>query len=435
MTREQVHDLWPLGLMRQRAGAAPPDVEVVRPARVEDVREAMRSGRVVVPAGARSGVCGALAPGPDDLVLDLTGLVEIEIDAPNLSVRAGAGVNGMELERRLNDEGLTLGHFPSSLPATSVGGLLSTRSSGQQSTWAGSVEDMLMGLRVVLPDGRLVEGGIHPRSAVPDLAQLFLGAEGALGVVVEAVLRVRRLPEHTVGRGWRMPSVAAGLDAVREVMQLGLKPLVLRLYDPEDSLFQGLDDGCLLVGAAAGPAPVAEAEAAVMAGVVAGAGGEPLGEDPWERWLRHRFDLSADRLRDMLEGDGAFMDTIEVAASWTALPRVYEEIKAALGRHGLAMCHFSHAYPQGCCAYFTFAGSADDEAGAERAYTEAWRSAMESALAGGATITHHHGVGQARSPWVRRELSGWWHVWELVRGALDPEARMNPHALGGGGNR
>src|SRR5207302_1375853 len=229
-------------------------------------------------------------------------------------------------------------------------------------------------------------------AAGPPLHLLFVGAEGALGVVLEAVLRVRRRPEATVGRGWRLRDVSAGLDVLREAMQGDLRPLVLRLYDAADSAFQGLDGGCLLVGATAGPRAVAEAEAAVLAELAAAAGAEPLGEAPWERWLAHRFDLSADRLRDFLRPPGAFLDTIELASTWTSLPALYEEVRDHLAAAGMALCHFSHAYAQGCCAYFTFAGSASDEAAAEAAYLAAWRGAMEIALRHGATISLHHGV-------------------------------------------
>jgi alkyldihydroxyacetonephosphate synthase len=433
--RRAVHDLWPLGLLRTRAGETPPPVDVLVPESVDDVVEALRGGlsgdRRVVPAGGLSGVCGAVAPGPDDLVLDLTALTRIEIDEPNLMVRAQAGVNGLELERELNERGLTLGHYPASLPVASVGGLVSTRSSGQQSTRYGSVEDMVIGLTAVLPGGRLLTSRPHPRSALPALHQLFLGAEGGLGVIVEAVLRAHRLPELVVGRGWKLPSVESGLEAMRETIQRGLRPLVLRLYDPEDTLFQGLDEGCLLVGAAAGPEPLARAEAALLADLVRERGGEDLGEEPWRRWERHRFDLSADRLRDVLEPAGAFTDTVDVAAAWTDLPGLYGEVKAHLGAIGLAMCHFSHADGQGCCAYFTFAGHAASEDEARAAYEDAWRGAIEATLRRGGTIAHHHGVGQVRRPWVRQELGSWWQVWELVREALDPGGQMNPHALGG----
>jgi alkyldihydroxyacetonephosphate synthase len=172
----------------------------------------------------------------------------------------------------------------------------------------------------------------------------------------------------------------------------------------------------------------------VLAELVEAGGGEPLGDQPWERWLRHRFDLSADRLRDLLQPPGSFVDTIELAATWTELPALYEDVRDHLAATaGLALCHFSHAYAQGCCAYFTFAGSGADEPAAEAIYREAWRGAMEIALRRGATISHHHGVGQVRAPWIRAELGGWWDVWARIRRALDPGDALNPHGMGGGG--
>lgn len=432
--RTVAHDLWPLGLMRARAGTEAPAVEVARPASFEDVAGLLSSSRRLVPMGGGSGVCGAVWPAAGDLVLDMGALAHVDIDETNLIVRAGAGVNGLALEQRLNDRGLTLGHFPSSLPVATIGGLVSTRSSGQESSRHGSVEDMVLGLTVALENGTIVEARAHPRSAAgPSLHQLFIGAEGALGVVLEAVLRVHRLPETVVGRGWRLPAVGPGLEAMREVMQHDLRPLVLRLYDPEDSAFQGFGGGCLLVAAVAGPTPVAEAEAKLVADLIGASGGQPLGEAPWTHWLAHRFDLSADRLRDFLEPPGAYLDTIEVAAAWSALQGLYEETKANLASEAeLALCHFSHPCAQGCCAYFTFAGSAPDEAAAEAAYLSCWRITMDIALRRRATISHHHGVGQARAPWVRAELDGWWEVWRRVRHALDPSGKLNPNAMGGG---
>ncbi|HEX4214005.1 MAG TPA: FAD-binding oxidoreductase [Candidatus Dormibacteraeota bacterium] len=429
--RRAVHDAWPEGTMRRRAGQAAPEVEVVRPRSVDEVRDALRSGRRVVPLGGGSGVCGAVAPEPDDLVLDLGDLREIEIDEVDLVCRAQAGVLGLELERRLQERGLTLGHFPSSLPVATVGGMVSTRSCGQESTRHGAIEDLVMGLEVVLPDGTLLEAAAQPRSGLPALHQLFVGAEGGLGVIVSAALRVRRLPERVLGRGWRLPDVHRGLEAMRELTQRDLRPLVLRLYDPEDALFQGQSEGCLLIVAAAGCAGVAEAEAAVIGRTLSGLGAEDLGEEPWNRWLARRFDLSLERLQQMLEPQGSFVDTIEVAARWSALEETYRAIKAHLSGVGLALCHFGHPYGQGACAYFTLAGSADDDEAALAAHSRAWEGTMAIALERGAAISHHHGVGRARARWVEAGLGGWADVWRLVRGALDPEGRMNPGALGG----
>jgi alkyldihydroxyacetonephosphate synthase len=431
MSRGPVRDLWPLAQMRERAGNPGPEVEVVRPESFEAVADLLKSGRRLVPMGGGSGVCGAVAPEAGDLVVDLTALSRCEIDEANMLVRAQAGLNGLELEKQLNGRGLTLGHFPSSLPVATVGGLVSTRSSGQQSTLYGSVEDMVLGVTVALAGGEIVQARAHPRSAAgPALHHLFLGAEGGLGVVLEVVLKVHRLPEAVIGSGWRLASVEEGLPILREILQRGLRPQILRLYDPDDSALQGLEAGCLLIAGSAGAAPLAEAEAALIGRLVPG---EALGPEPWERWLRHRFDLSAERLRELLEPPGAFLDTIELAARWTELAGLYAEVKAHLATvAGLVLCHFSHAYAQGCCAYFTFGGAAPDEIQAQAAYEEAWRGTMEIALRRGATISHHHGVGQARRPWVRVEMGGWWGVWQRVREALDPDGRLNPKAVGGG---
>src|SRR2546421_2456976 len=269
MSPGSVRDLWPLAQMRERAGNTGPEVDVVRPGSVEAVADLLKSGRRLVPMGGGSGVCGAVGPEAGDVVVDLTALSQCEIDEANMLVRAQAGLNGLEVEKQLNGRGLTLGHFPSSLPAASVGGLVSTRSSGQQSTLYGSVEDMVLGLTVALAGGEIVRARAHPRSAAgPALHHLFLGAEGGLGVVLEAVFKVQRLPPTVIGAGWRMATVERGLEIAREIVQGGLRPLVLRLYDLEDSTQQGLDGGCLLLAASAGPTALAEAESALIAELV-----------------------------------------------------------------------------------------------------------------------------------------------------------------------
>jgi alkyldihydroxyacetonephosphate synthase len=438
LDERQVRDHWPLGLMEERAGVERPKVLVARPQGREQViailRWAADNGVAVTPMGGGTGVCGALAPRAEELVLDMAGFDRIlDLDETNLICRCESGVNGLVLEKHLNERGLTLGHFPSSLPGTTIGGLLATRSSGQESSRYGNIEDMVLGLAVVLPDGTFAAPRPGPRSAVgPALHQLWLGSEGGLGVILGAVLRVHRLPELVVGRGYAFADVAAGLEAMRQVMQSGMRPLVMRLYDPEDTAFGGFDvpnDGCLLVIANAGLASVATAEASEVKRIAGGAA--DLGEEPWHRWENHRFSLSADRLKALLDPPGAYLDTIELAAPWTVLPKLHARVKSAIAVGGLALCHFSHAYEQGCCAYFSFGGSADTEAEARAAYGRAWEGAMTAALELGATISHHHGTGQVRARWVADEMGGWMRVWRAVKEGIDPKGTMNPRALGG----
>ncbi len=431
-----VRDLWPLQLIRERADKTPPPVVVVRADGYEQVANLLRwaGGRRVhvVPVGGASAVTGALSPEPGDVALDLRGFNRVlEIDQTNLTVHVQAGAVGLDVEQELNALGLTLGHQPSSLPVSTIGGLIATRSSGQESSRYGNIEDMLLGVTAVLADGTLLRPRVGPRSAVgPALDHLLVGAEGGLAVVLDAVLRVHKQPAAIAGRGYLFETMEAGLEAMRRVMQAQIRPLVLRLYDPEDTLFQGVTEGgCLLVVATCGEPPVAEAEAAAVAGLARNA--RDLGTQPWERWLRHRYDLSAQRLRELLEPAGAFVDTIEIASSWSDLLRVYTEVKQVLAERALALCHFSHAYEQGCCAYFTFAGAAGSEAEAEAAYLACWQGAMDACLRSRATISHHHGVGRGRAAWAREEMGEWWKVWEAVRAALDPERILNPDALGG----
>ena len=433
-----VRDLWPLAIMDERSGNVAPRVLVARPSGREQVTAILRwagANQVrVTPMGGGSGVCGALSPQAGELVLDMGAFDRIlDVDETNLTCRCESGVNGMNLEKHLNERGLTLGHFPSSLPRTTVGGLIATRSSGQESSRYGSVEDMVLSLAVVLPDGSFAAPRPGPRSAVgPALHQLWLGSEGALGVILGAVLRVHRLPESVVGRGFAFADLAKGLEAMRSIMQSGIRPLVMRLYDAEDTAFNGYDlplGGCLLVVATAGLPAVARAEAEAVT-AIAGAV-KDLGEDPWLKWQKHRFDLSAERLKSFLEPAGSYLDTIELAAPWTALPDLHARVKSAIAVGGLALCHFSHAYEQGCCAYFTFGGSEETEQAARSAYMRAWEGAMSAAIELGATISHHHGVGQVRARWVADEMGGWIRVWRSIKESIDPNGVMNPRGVGG----
>lgn len=438
LDEREVRDMWPLGLMQERDGTKRPKVLVARPTGREQVialvRWAGANGVAVTPMGGATGVCGALAPGAGELVLDMGGFDRIlGLDETNLTCTCESGVNGLVLEKYLNERGLTLGHFPSSLPGTTVGGLISTRSSGQESSHYGNIEDMVQGLAVVLPDGTFAAPRPGPRSAVgPALHQLWVGAEGALGVVLGAVLRVHRMPELVIGRGYSFQDLEAGLEAMRAVMQSGIRPLVMRLYDADDTVFNGYDvpaEACVLVVATAGLSEVAKAQADAVRRFAGGA--TDLGEEPWKRWEKHRFSLSAERLKALLEPAGAYVDTIELAAPWTVLPKLHAQVRSAIAIGGLALCHFSHAYEQGCCAYFSFGGSADNEAEARAAYGRAWEGAMRAALDLGATISHHHGTGQVRSRWVADEMGGWMRVWRAIKDGVDPSGTMSPRALGG----
>ena len=238
-------DMWPRLLLAVRDGAAPqhpPDV-VVWPTSVDEIARVVRLARQrrlpIVPYGAGSGVCGGAVPIHGGITIDLKRMDRfLGVDEHDLVCEAEAGLNGERLERELARRGYTLGHFPSSIYCSTLGGWLAARSAGQLSTKYGKIEDMVRGLVAVTGRGEIVETGRHGRSATgPDWTQLLVGSEGTLAVLASARLRVRPAPEMIALRGFEFDGVPEGLEAIRRVLQRGLKPAIVRLYDPFESFF------------------------------------------------------------------------------------------------------------------------------------------------------------------------------------------------------
>jgi len=500
------HDLWPRWLLSvhggQRPSAEPPPAAVVWPesaAEVQAVLKLCREREVpLVPYGAGSGVAGGAVGPAGSLVLDTKRMRGVEVDATRGVVTFEPGILGWHLEEKLNDKGLTLGHFPSSIMCSTAGGWLATRGAGQMSTKYGKIEDMVQSLELVTGAGERLRVHNGDRGGA-DWVQLVTGSEGTLGVITRATCAVRRMPQSRRMRGYSFPTVEAACYAVQHLLQLGLRPSVVRLYDELDTLISGLSrssshkhDGggkkaggvvinellellqadarrlrgrverwlvqtllaepralarlvdrlldrlaadCLLVLGFEGDPSITLAEEACARDQMARCGGRDLGEEPGERWLRHRYNVSFKMPRVFRAG--AFTDTIEVASTWDRLPALYHKVRAALAPHALCMAHFSHAYVDGCSIYFTVLGrrtaepsqSAEENriaiAEDERRYDALWRTAMEAALAAGATISHHHGVGRLKAPFMAGEHAGSLAILSALRSACDPQNICN----------
>jgi alkyldihydroxyacetonephosphate synthase len=433
------YDAWPVAAKWKGQGKLPyrPQV-VVRPASPQQVSQVLHwasQQRVpVTPWGLGSSVTGAPLALHGGISLDLAGMNRIlALDEANLLVKVQAGKLGSELEQDLNQRGYTLNHSPQSLDRSTVGGWVSTRATGQFSSRWGGIEDLALALTVVLPGGEIVETLQAPRGAVgPDLRQVFIGAEGTLGVVVEVTLKIFPLPERRIFQTLAFAGIEAGLDAMRGMMRAGLRPFLLRFYDPDEARHAMQNPhftGCAMFLGCEGLAGVAQAEYQACLELCAALGGQALGPEPALAWMERRFDFST--VENRLALPGGLAETIEVAHFWDGILDTYQALKTGLAPYaGEVLGHFSHAYPQGTSLYVILLGQAADDAQAEARLLQVWQTAMQIALEKGAVISHHHGIGIARMAYLRPELGSAMQVLERIKQALDPAGIMNPGKLG-----
>jgi alkyldihydroxyacetonephosphate synthase len=344
-------------------------------------------------------------------------------------------------ERLLGERGLTLGHYPQSYEWASIGGFAAPRSSGQASAGYGRFDERVVGLRIATPRGT-VELGRAPKSAAgPDLRQLFLGSEGAFGVITAVRVEVRPTPAAKVYDGWRFGSFTEGADALRRLIQDGPVPTVLRLSDEAETALNlarpqefgaGGVGGCLGIAGYEGTAEDVEARRAGASAVLRGLGAE-LDESAGESWEHGRY--RGPYLRDALLDAGALAETLETTTFWSGIPTLYSAVSDALreslsaqGTPPVVLCHISHLYRSGASLYFTVGCAMLDDPIAQWRVAKA--AANDAIIASGASITHHHGVGVDHRNHYAQEIGDLGvDVLRAVKGAVDPDGIMNPGVL------
>lgn len=452
-------------LVRLRAGEpeGAPDA-VVYPAGHEQLRALLElcasHSLAVVPFGGGTSVVGGVAPLRGEhagvIAFDMGRMADvIELDEQSATVRVQAGIRGPALERRLAARGLTLGHFPQSFEYVSLGGCAATRSAGQASSGYGAIEKMVLGLRLAAPAAEIALPAVPASAAGPGLRQLLVGSEGTLGVISELSLRVRPAPRERHYEGVFFEDFAAGCQALRTLAREHALADVARVSDEQETRMslalagaggvkgllgraylqlRGYREGCLAILGFEGAGEELACRRRRALALVREGGGLAVGSSPGQAWLAGRF--SAPYIRDELLTHGVMVETLETAVQWSGLAHLHRSVGQAIagalsacGTPGLVMCHVSHVYETGASLYFTLLARQreGEELGQWRAVKQA---AGDAIIAGGGTITHHHGVGRDHARWMPREVGeGGVAALRALKAELDPAGVMNPGKL------
>lgn len=414
------------------ASAGPP-LAVVHAASVEDVQETLRiahrTGTPVVTRGAGTGLAGAANAGPGEIALSVRGMDRIlEVRPDDLLAVVEPGILNADLNDALAAQGLWWAPDPASRAISTVGGNIATGAGGLLCAKYGVARDAVLGLDLVLADGRLLHLGHRSVKGVTglDLTSLVIGSEGTLGVVVGATLKLRRLiPGHRRTIIATFPGVRAAAVGAAAVTASGVQPAIMELMDATSlaaahallGLPAPTPGAAQLTIQTDGPAAIAEAE--TIATTLTGAGAAVrLAAD----------DVEAEQLLVVRRSMHPAMESLgtalieDVAVPRSRLPEMFDEIARVESAYGLRIPTVCHAGDGNLHPNFIFQGA--------EVPPEIWAAADElfrAALRLGGTLTGEHGIGVLKRRWLADELGeDQWELQRQIARVFDPTGILNP---------
>jgi alkyldihydroxyacetonephosphate synthase len=423
--------------------AHPPDA-VLEPRDERELEAALEwaagANVAVVPVGGGTSVVGGIEPrvperfdGAVSLSLAAFGALH-ELDATSSAARLGAGLPGPAVEERLREHGMTMRFYPQSFELSTLGGWIATRAGGHFATGPTHVDDLVESVRAITPSGAWESRRLPGSGAGPSPDRMLLGSEGTLGVITEAWVRVQPRPEHRAGRTVRFSRFEDGAEAVRAIVQSGLRPANVRLIEAGEARFTMAGDGSahlLVLGFESPALPVDDQLEAALGYCEAGEVDPPKAQSSGA-W-RSAF-LRAPYVRDTLVAMGVLSETFETAITWERFGALREAAVAAArtaldDERATVTCRFTHAYVDGPAPYFTILAPArrGEEPGQWWAVK---RAVSDAVIDAGGTITHHHAVGRDHRPWYDRQRpDAFAAALRGAKAAVDPRGMLNPGVL------
>lgn len=377
----------------------------------------------------------------------------ISFSEHNQTITVEAGMSGPKLEETLNNAVSTLGakraytcgHFPQSFEYSSVGGWAVTRGAGQNSSYYGKIEDIVISQEYVTPIG-IIKSDEFPRNATgPSIDQIMMGSEGTFGILTHVTLRVfKYMPENRKKFSYVFKDWENGLNAAREIMQgeFGF-PSVFRLSDPEETSIafrlygvadtvidkmlaaKGYKDGkrVLMLGWSEGEKQFSKNVAKQIDKICKKHGAMYTTSIVTKGWEKGRF--TDPYLREDMGDYGLMLDTLECSVNWDNFTNVYENVRRFCKSRPDTICmtHMSHFYPQGANLYFIFEAKMNDL----DEYLEYQRGIMDNIQKYGAAMSHHHGIGKMTAPWLEAQIGkNQMDIYRALKQHFDPDNLMNP---------
>ena len=373
--------------------------------------------------------------------------------AREVANRVQAGMSGPDLEKTLQSapelfgakRQYTCGHFPQSFEYSSVGGWTVTRGAGQNSTYYGTIADIVLSQKYATPIGTIQTSHYSREATGPNLNQIMMGSEGTFGVLTEVTLRIFRwMPQNRKRFSYIFKTWDEAMKAAREMMQCECgyssvfrlsdpeeTNLMLKLYNVDETPLQPLLDKfgykdmerCLFLGFTDGEKGYSRNVARNIAKIALRHGGMPLTGYVTRSWEKGRF--NDPYLRDTLMDFGITTDTLECTVNWSNMEQVHADVRKIC--HALpntvVTTHMSHCYPQGANLYFIFLTRMQDE-DAFKAYHTTILDAIQRS---GAAVSHHHGIGKMFAPWLEGYIGEKeYGVFRVLKDYFDPDYNMNP---------
>jgi D-lactate dehydrogenase (cytochrome) len=398
---------------------------------VEIVKLCAAHGVPMIPFGAGSSVEGHVLAEYGGVSIDLTRMNRvIEVNVDDLDATVEPGVTRKQLNQHLKDTGL---FFPIDPGAdASIGGMVATRASGTNAVRYGTMKENVMGLTVVLADGRVIRTGGRARksSAGYDLTRLFVGSEGTLGIITSITLKLYPQPEAVSAAVCAFPSVDAAVRTVIQTIQLGVPVARCELLDALTIRAVNRNSGLALREAPTlfcefhgTEAAVAE-QASTVQDIARELGGMDFEwstrqEDRARLWqARHEAYPACRRLRS---GSRAF--TTDVCVPISRLAECIAETNADIEKAAMPVALFGHVGD----GNFHLVVLIDPNDPHEIAEADALnRRVVERALRMGGTCTGEHGIGLGKLDFLEAEHGEAVAVMAAIKRTLDPQNLFNP---------